>query len=118
MATNDPAEFDGLLREVMAVLRRAYDLGRTDALREAAAMLAAAAPPASVPDQGHGAAALILRRKGHARRGRPDTLTEDRKAAAAALLAEGRLSRRRVAQEVGVSPARLYRWLKENGKAS
>jgi hypothetical protein len=135
MPAGDPTEIEGLLREVMAVLRRAYDLGRADALREAAAMLTSAAPPAAAPDRGRDAmvppdaapdrGALTPHRRTPVerkrRRGRADSMTEDRKAAAAALLAEGRLSGHRIAQEVGVSSSRLYRWLKEkkgDGKAS
>ena len=121
MSAGEQAQVEGLLREVMAVLRPAYDLGRADALREAAAMLASAAPPGAAPGQRQVVAPPISRRRGpeerRRTRGRPDSLTEERRAAAAALLAEGRLSRRGIAQEVGVPPARLYRWLKEDGGA-
>lgn len=118
MATGDPTEMERLEREVIALLRRAYDLGRADALRDAAAMLSAEAAPAAANDRGQAAPPLPRRRRPveHAR-GRPDAMTDDRKATAATLLAEGRLSRRRIAREIGVSPSRFYRWLKERGKA-
>jgi len=110
---------DCLLREVMSVLRKAYDLGRADALRDAVAILGAEAaaqnqdqPAPSAPPSSRGRPAARARA-----RGRPDAMTEERKVAAAALLAEGRMSPRQIAMEVGVSPSRLYRWLKERENA-
>lgn len=118
MSTGSPTELDSLLREVMSLLRRAYDLGRADALRDAAAILDAEA--AAKSQEQATAPATLSRRRGPAerarKRGRPDSMTEERRAAAATLLAEG-LSPRRIAMELGVSPSRLYRWMKEHEQA-
>jgi predicted Rossmann fold nucleotide-binding protein DprA/Smf involved in DNA uptake len=115
------AATDGLVGEVMALLRKAYALGRADALREAAAMLHSEANPtmrhraASEVPEFSISRQLPTERIGRRRRGRPDTMTEERRARAEELLAEGRLSPRKIAQQVGVSPSRMYRWLKEVG---
>lgn len=114
MLTGSPTELDSLLREVMSLLRRAYDLGRSDALRDAVAILDAEA--AAKGQEQAPAPAKLPRRRGVAEcarpRGRPDSMTEEHRTAAAALLAEG-LSLRRIAMEIGVSPSRLYRWMRE-----
>lgn len=52
---------------------------------------------------------LRAARKRGVRLGRPNALSPEKKKVAAALLAEGSLSVRDVAREVGVSPATLYR---------
>ncbi|MBD0273438.1 MAG: hypothetical protein ICV73_16105, partial [Acetobacteraceae bacterium] len=70
MAAGEREGVDSLLREVMTVLRKAYDVGRADALREAAAMLAASAPPAAALDPGQDAAPPASHRRGPAERGR------------------------------------------------
>ena len=122
MIAGSPPEVKGLLLELGALLQRVYDLGRVDAIRElrdALAILEAEAKPAVAHVQEQVPTPVPPPRRGPTeraqvrKRGRPDVMTDERGAAAAALLSEGRLSPRTLAMEVGVSHTRFYRWMRE-----